>query len=92
MTHIGTLYWTAPEILAKSDFDESADVYSFGVVLYELMTRKLPYAGIPDGVIAHRVIVGTLRPDVPEDAPISLKEPALRCYHANCRKRPTFSE
>ena len=92
MTHIGTLYWTAPEILAKSDFDESADVYSFGVVLYELITGKLPYAGIPDSVIAHRVIVGTLRPEIPENAPLALKDPALRCLKSNRALRPTFKE
>ena len=38
--------WTAPEILRGQPHDESADTYSFGVLLYEIMSRKLPYAGV----------------------------------------------
>ena len=84
--------WTAPEILAKAEFDETADVYSFGVILSELITRKLPYQGIPDSVISHRVITGTLRPAIPQDAPMALRSPAMQCLEGDHRKRPSFRD
>ena len=43
MTHIGSLYWCAPEMLAATRYDESVDTYSFGVVLYEIRMQRYPF-------------------------------------------------
>ncbi|RLN58452.1 hypothetical protein BBJ28_00006018 [Nothophytophthora sp. Chile5] len=40
---VGTLLWTAPEILRGDRYSEKADIYSFGVVLSELDTCLPPY-------------------------------------------------
>lgn len=52
MTHItggagmGTVAWSAPEMLRGEDIREAADVYSYGVILWELATGDLPWAGL----------------------------------------------
>ncbi len=36
--------YTAPELLAGKDIDESTDLFSLGVIAYELLTRDKPFA------------------------------------------------
>jgi len=50
MTTIGTIAWTAPEILRHEPYDERADIYSFSIVLWELCTRRVPYEVRANGV------------------------------------------
>jgi mitogen-activated protein kinase kinase kinase 7 len=40
---VGTLLWSAPEILRGDRYSEKADIYSYGVVLSELDTCLPPY-------------------------------------------------
>ena len=43
--HIGSIPWTAPEVLAEQPAVDYmlADIFSFGVVLFEIATRRNPY-------------------------------------------------
>lgn len=42
----GTLsYMSVEQLECRDDVGPATDVYSFGVVLYEMLTRKLPFAG-----------------------------------------------
>ena len=34
----------APEILLGKQFNEKADIYSFGIILWQIYTRKEPFA------------------------------------------------
>ena len=43
MTHVGTPFWAAPEMITHAAYSEKADVYSFGIVLWELVAREDPY-------------------------------------------------
>eukprot|EP01051_Picozoa_sp_SAG22_P004549 SAG22_NODE_246_length_13948_cov_12.055744_13_plen_93_part_00 len=42
----GTPAWMAPEVLRGNPYTKSADTYSFGVILWELASRKRPFAEI----------------------------------------------
>ena len=42
---VGTLAWSAPELLMNSRCTEKVDIYSFGVCLWELATQNIPRRG-----------------------------------------------
>ena len=44
---IGTILYTAPEIIKNIEYDEKCDLWSFGVSLYELFFGVLPYGPEP---------------------------------------------
>lgn len=37
--NLGTIYWSAPELLAGEAITEKIDCYSFGIVLWEIFHR-----------------------------------------------------
>ena len=39
---IGSVFWSAPEILRGENYTEKVDVYSYGVFLWELVSQRLP--------------------------------------------------
>lgn len=43
-SYVGTPGYTAPEVLAGSDYDERCDVWSLGVCLYAMLTANLPFS------------------------------------------------
>jgi len=68
----GTNHWMAPEICLNSNYTVKADVYSYGIVLWEIITRDLPYRGLPGPMVPYRVVYYNERPDIsnlPEDCP-----------------------
>jgi len=42
---VGTLAWSAPELLLGKRCSEKVDIYSFGIVLWELATGNVPHRG-----------------------------------------------
>lgn len=42
-TYTGTVAFSAPEILASGEYDESVDMWSAGVVLYTMLSGKMPF-------------------------------------------------
>ena len=42
---VGTLAWSAPELLLGQRCTAKADIYSFGVVLWEIATGDMPVRG-----------------------------------------------
>ena len=61
---IGTIAWSAPEMLSGLQYTSTVDVYSFGILLWEIVTRRVPYENITSVKIISSVI-GGLRPMVP---------------------------
>jgi len=90
MTTIGTVAWTAPEILRHDPYNQQADVYSYGVVLWECITGKVPYDGIPPMNAGIMVAAHQLRPEIPADCDADWKHLMTWCWQEDPSKRPTF--
>ena len=81
MTRCGTPCWTAPEILRGDKYDEKADVFSFGVVMWQVATRKEPFAGRNFMGVSLDVLEGK-RPQIPNDCPAEFRKMMKKCWHA----------
>jgi WD40 repeat protein/serine/threonine protein kinase len=90
-TVVGTLSYMAPEQAAgkNKELGPECDVYSLGSVLYELLTRKVVFAGnsLADGLrlvlFAEPVPPRKLRADVPRD----LEAICLKCLEKERERR-----
>ncbi|KAF0684365.1 Aste57867_23678 [Aphanomyces stellatus] len=92
---VGTVYWTAPEVLNGDRYSELADVYSFGCVLNEMDTHEIPYAhlkGVPPMTVVQRVTTQGLRPEFTAKCPKLVKDLADQCLLADPRSRPTAAQ
>ena len=74
----GTPHWAAPEVLApmltgkkKANYSLSADIYSLGVIMWEIATRKTPFAELEfiSKIVRHVVAGG--RPIMAEETVLS---------------------
>jgi len=87
---VGTYSWMPPEMMKGQAYTEKADVYSYGLVLYEMVTGKLPFAGMPPQQISLRVAVYNERPPLPSSVNSKWKELITACWGADDTKRPSF--
>jgi serine/threonine protein kinase len=91
MTRCGTPCWTAPEVIRGDKYDEMADVFSFGVVMWQVVTRKEPFAGRNFMGVSLDVLEGK-RPQIPNDCPDVFAKMLKRCWHASPFKRPRMDD
>ncbi|KAF1322876.1 Tkl protein kinase, partial [Globisporangium splendens] len=97
---VGTIYWTAPEVLMGKKYTEKADIYSFGIVLSELDTHEVPYHDVRDDggrklqamKIVQKVIRENIRPTFTNSIPEIVMDLARRCLNANPDVRPDAVE
>ena len=64
--NVGTVHWTAPEVLNCARYRFSADIYSFGMVLYELVTGNIPFGSLPPAVVIVSVLMKREQPKLIE--------------------------
>jgi serine/threonine-protein kinase len=77
----GKVRYMAPEqMLGSADLDPRADIFSLGVMLWEAVTRKRIWDGMPDV----QVIRTVLHDGVP--APINVEPSVAPCLDAICRR------
>nr|UMO78191.1 Serine/threonine protein kinase [Pandoravirus belohorizontensis] len=91
MTRCGTPCWTAPEIIRGARYSEKVDVYSFGVVMWEVVTRRRPFADRRFADVALAVLDGA-RPDIPASCPADLADLMTACWDADPDARPSMEE
>ena len=87
----GTYQWMAPEVVGGHRYTESADVYSFGINLWEICTRKIPYAHLSPLQAAIAVMKEGLRPDLPNNIPLDYADLVNDCWAQNPLDRPSFA-
>jgi len=88
---VGTVPWMAPELFKRgAKYTEKSDVYSYGMVLWELCTRKVPFAdagGTPALII--QWIRSGEREEIPQGTPEAIEHVIQMCWKASAELRPT---
>ncbi|KAH9075195.1 hypothetical protein Ae201684P_003879 [Aphanomyces euteiches] len=86
----GTMQWMAPEVLGNEKYTEKADVFSFGILMWECLTGKCPYEGMPQIQAAQRILKNELRPAIPRSCPAYLAKLMKTCWAHDPQVRPSF--
>ena len=85
----GTLPWMAPELFDEQPQKAESDIYSLGMVLWEIMSRRKPFATVMP-VVKIAVMVSSGKREVIDAAwPLVFKTLIQACWDADPSKRPT---
>ncbi len=87
----GTLPWMAPELHNGESNSKKTDVYSLGVVLWEIVSRKMPYAGLMMNQMISMAVQGKRDP-LPTSCPEIFRLMITACYHLDAKQRPTAEQ
>ena len=63
--NIGTVHWTAPEVLSNQRYQFPADVYGLGMVLYEMVTGHIPFQDLLPVAVMMAVVINKQEPEIP---------------------------
>ncbi|KAG6974763.1 hypothetical protein JG688_00002884 [Phytophthora aleatoria] len=97
---VGTLLWTAPEILRGEAYSEKADVYSYAIVLSELDTCLPPFTlntevserRLTTMQLMHLATSGEVSPQLRDDCPASIQQLTAACASFEPCQRPNALE
>lgn len=89
---MGTVHWTAPEILVNKRYQFPADVYSFGMVLYEMAVNRIPFYDMNPMAVMLAVAIQKQQPPIPPGVHPKLAELIDRCTQWTPGDRPPVGE
>ena len=87
----GTLPWMAPELFERKPNSPASDVYSLGMVLWEILSRRAPFAEVMPRVIVGMALAGK-REELPEKCPEIFRFMITACWNADPKNRPTAEQ
>jgi serine/threonine protein kinase len=90
---VGTVQWTAPEILRVDPYDLKCDIYSFSILIWEVFTSRVPYEELKlqDYQLSGKVGFEKIRPELKylqEATPEEIKNLMIQCWNDNPSNRP----
>jgi ankyrin repeat protein len=90
---MGTLNWVAPECIDATGlpYDEKADMWSFGMVLWELVSGRIPFAGMSQLQTLRRIDMHELE-EIPDGVEPRYGALIEWCWHTDSNKRPSITQ
>eukprot|EP00210_Caulerpa_lentillifera_P004240 g4044.t1 len=88
----GTVTHMPPELLNEGKLSSASDVYSFGILLWEILSRKKPFAGKNHTEIILSVVNKRMRPVLPPNVPEDFSNLIQSCWTHEYTQRPTFPD
>lgn len=95
---VGTMPWTAPELLLGEAYTEKADIYSFGVLLTEIDTCTLPYHDVQSMAqrlvfypirLMRLIVHESVRPKILSTCPPLISHLVSECLARDPERRPS---
>jgi len=89
---VGTVRWTAPEILKGEKYTHKVDNYAFAIMLWELFTKPavVPFEGMTANQVKTLIVDGN-RPPMPK-CPEKIRVLIESGWDKDSEKRPSFTE
>jgi hypothetical protein len=81
-----------PEWHESQVFTAKSDSYCFALLLWEMLTKRTPFADVPDSAFKNAIVVRGKRPDIPADTPDGLARLIRDCWATDPDDRPSFSK
>lgn len=91
MSAVGTVQFSAPEVLRNEFYSENADLFSFGTVMWELYTRSCVFDGLSQMDIYTAVMAGEM-PTIDNECDERYRKLMMQCWAMDPACRPTFRE
>lgn len=70
---VGTVAYSAPEIVQRQDYNEKADIWSLGCILHELMCLKAPFSGNNPLLLAKVIVNKEFNSELPPKYSVELR-------------------
>jgi len=94
---VGTVGWTAPELMTGGDFTEKGDIFSLGIIFWEIVARVIngfyeqPYRdlGLNDLQIMVQTSEHGLRPVIPPGCNADFEALMKECWNSVPTERPS---
>jgi serine/threonine protein kinase len=90
---MGTASYMSPNVMeCDGPYTEVDDVYSFGICLWEIVTGRIPFAGMGPIQVLVQVSLDNRRPELKQTdrVPPQIEKLITACWHQDPFQRPSF--